>query len=75
MAEQSFREVSEYDEMSVYRQSLVIRGSYGRLRYFMSQLSTAMPGLNVIGRVDITKESDAEVSAHLDLDTYSVKTK
>lgn len=75
MTEQSFREVSEYDEMSVYRQSLIIRGSYGKIRYFMSLLSTAMPGLNVIGRVDINKEDGTEVSAHLDLDTYSVRLK
>lgn len=75
MTDQAFREVSVFEGMDVYRQALVISGSYGKIRNFISQLSTGMPGLNVIVRIAINKETGAVVSANVDLDTYSVRAK
>lgn len=74
LSDQNFHETTTINDVEVFRQSLVINGSYGKIRHFLAQ-SYAMPGLNLINRITLNKESDSEISAHIDLDTYSVKSK
>lgn len=71
LTDQTFREVSIYDGVKVYKQSLGINGSYKDIRYFLSQLSTHMPGLNIVGKITIINGDDGAVSTQIDLNTYS----
>lgn len=74
LSDQSFRETTTINGVEVYKQSLVINGSYGKIRHFLDQ-TDSMPGLNIINRVTLSKESNGVLEAHIDLDTYSVKVK
>ncbi|NIV16001.1 MAG: hypothetical protein GWN62_33505 [Aliifodinibius sp.] len=57
----------------VYKQSLGISGKYKNIRYFLSQISTQMPGLNVVSRMVITPGQDGGVVTEIELDTYSAQ--
>lgn len=71
LADQTFREVATYEGFDVYGQSLVVKGSYRKIRYFLAQLSSSIPGLNVVGKISINKEPDNVISARIDLETYA----
>ena len=74
LSDQSFRETTTINGVEVYKQSLVINGSYGKIRHFLAQSDT-MPVLNIINKITLNKEIHGVLAAQIDLDTYSVKVK
>jgi Tfp pilus assembly protein PilO len=73
LTDQAFRETGTIDAYNVYRQTLVLTGNYAMIRHLLSRVASAMPGLNVISRITLNRESEGVITAQIDLDTYSVQ--
>lgn len=72
--DQAFRETAMINNVNIFKQSLVISGSYREIRNFIAQLSNSMPGLNVVSQITLNKDTDSLISAHIELNSYSTKT-
>lgn len=73
IAEQTFREVVEEDNIKQHKQLLHVSGEYKEIRYFISQVQEKLNGLNVIERIVLSQgKNDSRVDARIEMVTYTV---